>query len=268
MTYETNLQAAQQEATPEMYEFTAGSTEERITSYPSDLTFLGNSYSAKPIERGSFSYDSDFGSTAVKIKMLLTTDFKRFLSSQPIEPTNLKIYRALGSDLTDYVTLFNGQVKKVLIKDQTAQLDCESRSRYLEKHLPKYVYQAFCNHDVFDAGCTLVASTYKVTGTIVTISGSEITGSQWSNAAGYEDGYFQGGRVVFGSDMRLVVKHVDDTLTLQIPFSSVVTIGSSIDVYPGCDGNPATCINKYNNHEHFLGMPFIPSSNPTIFGFR
>lgn len=268
MTYATNRQAAQQESTPEMYEFTSGSRHERLTSYPSAVTFFGNSFSAVALERSSFAYDSSFGSVSTKLKVPLNNTFRRFIATQPIEPTNLKIYRAITSDMSSYVTRFNGQVVSVVIGAHVAEVECASRSRYLKKVLPRIIYQAYCNHDIYDSECLVEDSDYLVPGTLTSVSGADISAVAWSNAAGYADGYFQGGRVVVGSDMRLVVKHVDDTLTLQIPFNSEVVAGVTVSLYPGCDGSPETCVNRFNNLEHFLGMPYIPSKNPCVWGFR
>ena len=270
MTYESNLVARQQESTPELYLFTAGNRITRLTSFYTDVTFNGNTYTAAPIERGGLSYDSDFGSTSVQIKMLLNTDFNRLLATQPIEPTNIKIYRVLSSDTSEYVLLFNGQVKNVTINGQTVQGVCESRSIYLKKRIPKYVYQADCNHDIFDSKCALLESAWKVTGTVTHITGNTIRATEWSNVSGYADGYFVGGRLVFDDvDMRLITEHVDDMLTIQVPFTtSDVYVGISVDAYPGCDGTPETCRDKFNNLTKFFGMPYIPTRNPVIWGFQ
>lgn len=268
MSYTTNLAASQQESMPEMFLLTSGSQIERYTSYQSSVTFLGQTFKAGAIKRSSLSYDSTFGSVGVKITAQLIDTFSQYVANQPITPTRIKIYRAISSDLTDYVVLFSGQVKEVTIAGNKAQATCESKSLYLSKRLPTIIYQAYCNHDVFDAGCGLNANSWKVTGSLTGVSGSTITSSSWSNAAGYEDGYWTGGRVVVGSDMRLVIDHTDDTLTLQIPFGSSVITGTSVDAYPGCDGSPQVCKNKFDNLDKFLGMPYIPSRNPVIWGFK
>lgn len=268
MSLATNLEASQQEATPEMYKIVSGSTTNRYTSYPSDLAFLGNTYEAKPIKRGSFQYDAEFGSVAVEITALLDNTFKEYINNQPIQPTRITIYRALSTDLTDYAILFTGQVKHVTINGNEVQARCEAKSDYLDTRIPRIVYQSYCNHDVFDSGCGLNAEDYKVTGTLSAVSGNTITASAWNNGNGYPDGWWVGGRAVYGSDMRLIVEHSDDTLTLQIPFGSDVIAGTSIDVYPGCDGSGPTCKNKFDNLLQRLAMDYIPSRNPVLWGFR
>jgi uncharacterized phage protein (TIGR02218 family) len=268
MTYDSNLSEAQQTSLPEMYKITCGSTIDRYTSFRTDVTFLGNTYEKKAIKRGNFSRDMEFGSVSVTIDAILSTTFRQFIANQPIEPVRITIYRALSTDMTDYVVLFNGQVKQTTINGNQIQVKCESKSDYLTKRIPKIIYQAYCNHDVFDTGCGLSEATWRVLGTLSSVSGNTIVSSAWNNAAGYADQYFKGGKAIAGTDLRLIVDHTDDTLTLQIPFGSSVTTGSEVYAVPGCDGNPETCLVKYDNLLKFLGMPYIPSRNPVLWGFR
>lgn len=268
MTLATNREASQQTSTPEMYTIVSGSTTDRYTSYSADVTFLGNTYESKPIKRGGFSYDAEFGSVAVTITALLNETFKQYIANQPIQPTRVTIHRALSTDMTDYVVVFSGQVKHVTISGNQVQARCEAKSDYLTKRIPRYIYQSYCNHDIFDAECGLSAAAFKVTGVLSAVSGNTITASAWNNGNGYPDGWWTGGRAVYGSDMRLIVDHSDDDLVLQIPFSSSVIAGTSIDVYPGCDGSPQTCKNKFNNLLQHMGMSYIPSRNPVVWGFK
>lgn len=269
MSYTTNLGASQQESTPEMYIITSGSTTKRYTSYPSDVTFLGNLYSAVSIKRTGISQSMELGSATITVSTLLDGDiFKKYINNQPIEPTRIEVYSAITSDLSSYVVVFKGQVKYVTIDNNQVNAKCEARSDALDTRIPRFIYQSYCNNDIFDSGCGLNEATYKVAGTVSSVSGHTIVSSAWGNAAGYEDDYFKGGRVVYGTDMRLVVDHTNETLTLQIPFGSEVAAGVAVNAYPGCDGSPQTCKNKFNNLiAGHMGMSYIPSRNPVIFGF-
>jgi uncharacterized phage protein (TIGR02218 family) len=268
MSYATNLTAAQQESTPEFYRIQIGTTVYRYTTYRSPLTFLSNTYTPATIKRGDISYDTDFKSTELTVTAALSDPFSIYIANQPSEPARIKIYRALQSDTSDYVILFNGTVKNVSIENHQVNATCTSRNRYLEKKIPRIIYQSFCNHDVFDNDCGLNGNLWKVAGTVNTVSGSTIQADEWK---AYADDYFTGGMVeTSDGDARLITDHVQSTgvLTLQIPFDSRVAAGVSVDAYPGCDGNPATCVNKFNNLTAFLGMSYIPSKNPVLWGFK
>jgi uncharacterized phage protein (TIGR02218 family) len=265
MTYQTEIAAKQQEPFPEFYEIEQGGTYERYTSFNESLIFRGTTYQAAPINRGSFSYDTQFGSVNVDITAPITDVFAAYIGNLPIEPVNVVIYRAIKSDLTDYIIIFTGTVKSVTIKNRIATAKLEANSGWLFAKLPNVIYQAFCNHDVFDAGCGLSTITWEVTATITTISGYNIESATFGAKP---DQYYTGGTVQFGVDYRLITNHVGNVLSLQLPFDARLEINDDVIALPGCDGAPETCVNKYNNLLRFLGMPYIPSTNPVVWGFR
>jgi uncharacterized phage protein (TIGR02218 family) len=265
MTYQTEIAESQQEPFPEFFEFEQGGNYERYTSFNESLVFRGVTYAAAPIRRGTFSYDTQFGSVNVDITAPISDIFAAYIGNLPIEPVNVVIYRAIKSDLTDYIILFTGTVKMVTVKDRTATAKLEANSSWLFSKIPNIIYQAFCNHDVFDTGCGLIESNWDVVATITTISGYNIESATFG---GFADGYFTGGNVRLSTDFRLVTNHVGNVLSLQLPFDARLEINDDVVVLPGCDGAPETCVNKYNNLLRFLGMPYIPSNNPAVWGFR
>jgi uncharacterized phage protein (TIGR02218 family) len=265
MTYQTEIAESQQEPFPEFFEFEQGGNYERYTSFNESLVFRGVTYAAAPIRRGTFSYDTQFGSVNVDITAPISDIFAAYIGNLPIEPVNVVIYRAIKSDLTDYIILFTGTVKMVTVKDRTATAKLEANSSWLFSKIPNVIYQAFCNHDVFDTGCALLETNWEVIATITTISGYNIESATFG---GFADGYFTGGNVRLSTDFRLVTNHVGNVLSLQLPFDLRLQVGNDVVVLPGCDGNPSTCVNKYDNLLKFLGMPYIPSNNPAVWGFR
>ncbi len=264
MSYASNLAASAQEAMPEFFDLTAAGECERLTSYPESLVFRGYTYTARPIRRSGTTLDTQLGSVRLSLDAVLSPTFRRFIANQPIEPVRVTVFRALASDLSQYVTLFSGQIRTVTIKQTLVHADCEAKSDLLSARVPRVVYQSFCNHALFDADCGLRESEWRVAGTVGAIDGSTV---EVQGLDAFADGYFKGGRLRFGGDFRLVTAHAGVTLELQIPFDARLAVGSPVYAYPGCDGNPDTCRNKFGNFERFLGMPLVPSNNPVIWGF-
>lgn len=263
MSYATNIIAAQQETLPELYEFLQAGVYDRVTSFATSVTFNGSVYAPRAIRRSGWAIDTEFSAVSLTITAPITETIRRYIANQPIEPVKVTIYRALSSDLTSYVTLFNGYVRTVSISENMAQVNCESKSKTLRTKLPKVMYQSYCNHDVFDAGCTLSDVAWRVIGTVSVISGSTITVPA---IAAYTAQYFRGGYVRLGTDYRMITDSTGALLSLQISFDSRMYIGATVWIYPGCDGAAATCTTKFSNFVHFLGMPYIPSSNPVAWG--
>ena len=263
MTYDSNLEAAEQEGLPEFYRFRAGNEINYLTSWPEDLSFIGRTFYARSLKRGSFTKNTRFGSVRLSIEAYLTDSFLIYVANHPIEPVELTIYRALKSDLTDYALLFKGELLNMEAEGNHVNATAEAGTRKLRTMVPRTVNQSYCNHDVFDSRCKAVAEDYKVTITLGSVSGRTVTASA---LAGYDDDWFSGGDLQFIADHRLIMDHTGDTLTLHTAFGSDLVAGTTVYVFPGCDGNPQTCIDKFDNLVNHLSMPYIPSRNPTVWG--
>lgn len=264
MTYNSNLQATEMEGFPELFYFFSGNRQDRVTSYSQDLTFLGAEYTARPIKRSRFTYDSNFSPVSVNIEAPLTDLFARYVANTPIEPTRVKIYRSVDSDLTDFRTIFTGTLRNIIMSARMAKATFDSKAKHLRTKIPRMIYQSFCNHNLFDSGCRLLESAFVETISVTLFNGGKTLRS--STFATHADGYYTNGRVVTTEgDERWIIAHAGQDITLQLAFDSRVTSGTIVNVLPGCDGNVDTCINKFNNHENFFGCPFIPSQNPVIY---
>ena len=264
MTFETNLAATQQEGTPELYEFTSGSTIERYTSWAEDISFLGSTYTATTIERSSFKQDTDLGKVQLTIKSKLSTLFLGFIANTPIEPVTVKIWRALVSDTTEYIKLFEGVIMNVSVQDGVGQAEVEASASIMEARFPRFIYQGFCNNNLFDDACGLVDTSYRVIAEVLLVGSAFLRVTQVSSFA---DGYFTGGRVDLGTDSRLITDHTGTDLSILIDFAGC-SVGDTVYVFPGCNGNPETCDVKFGNLPHFNGMPYIRSHNPVVWGFH
>ena len=97
---------------------------------------------------------------------------------------------------------------------------------------------------------------------------AEVIGFTSLLAVGGENGYFTRGYAAAGGDFRFIVAHGGDTITLQLPFDSRVGNGGTVTAYPGCDGSPATCRDRFGNSARFGGCASIPSRNPAVWGFK
>ena len=264
MTYNTNLEETEQIGLPELYKLSYGDVIEYYTTWAKSLTFLGHEYQSVPLKRSGLTLDNEFNSVRISIQAPVIEAFSRYISNQPIDPTSVIVYRALATDLTDYVILFSGNVMRVSVKDRQAKAECEANSDVLDFAWPRVMYQSYCNHDLFDSECALGDAGFLVQGP-VTISGADLISAVLGT---YANGYFTGGRAVHGADERLITTHLGSTVTLHVPFDDRVSAGTVVDFYPGCDGSPDTCKNTFNNFTNFLGFPYIPSKNPVLWGIK
>ncbi len=98
----------------------------------------------------------------------------------------------------------------------------------------------------------------------------------WTATAGswgfsYDDDYFKDGEVTFETGdnegvTRMLIRSRNGTreFTAFIPFPRPIQAGDTFTVKPGCDGQKATCVDKWSNIEQFGGDPFAPGSSQIL----
>jgi uncharacterized phage protein (TIGR02218 family) len=264
-TYSENLEFTEQGEIVELYVFEYGGVIERFTSFNEDIVFEGQTYSRATIRRTGFSQDTEFGRVTCSVQAPLLDSLKSYIANQPIEVTRITIYRALLSDTDEYRALFKGDIIRVSVKDSVAQASCESQSHILMQKIPNIIYQSYCNHQVFDGGCGLIDGGWRDDITINVISGSKYSSSNFGSKP---DDYYTGGQLIHDNDARYITKHTGADVWVHVPFDSRVSVGTELYAIPGCDGSPDTCKNKFSNFSNWLGFPYIPSSNPVMWGFK
>ena len=266
MTYATNIQETQMVSMPQLFKITIGGVSEYYTDYSTNITFLFHEYLAVPIKRTSFSRDNDFRALETTITTIPTDTLRKYIALQPVEPVEVVIYRSITTDLTSYTTLFRGVIKGVQFANGQVQAACIANTLYLKKKIPRFLYQAFCNHTLFDTRCGANRLSYKLSGTLTYVLNTTLKADAFATKP---DGYFDQGYVQIGDDMRLIIKHTTDTLIIHAPFDSRAVASVVVDAYPGCDKDPDTCKSKFNRFtDGFLGCPSIPTINPVLVGFK
>jgi len=233
----------------------------RYTDGDVSVVFDGDTYDPATLNRTSTKYNTQLEVTTLEITTSFVTDpTLEFIAINPIEilwVSVSKLHRDQNPLEADVI--FIGQIKSVSFKGVAASITCVGFEHFLKQPVPKWRYQPNCNHHIFDSKCTKIEADYKTTATITLNStGTELTSATFGGEA---DGYFRGGKVVFGDEARTAVNHVGSVITLMYKFKDLED-SDSVDAYPGCDGRAETCRDKFDNVINFLGFPFIPEENP------
>lgn len=233
------------------------------TSCDVTISFDGNDYEPSPIKRGSVRFNSELEAQTMKFTTsYLNGNTSEFITTNPIQPLWISVVKTFHDRVTDEgEVVFIGQIKTVSFKGVQAEATCVGFEHYLKKIIPLWRYQINCNHTVFDTNCALTKSSY-LTSAVVDVSwdGQHLTSTSFGSQA---SGYFIGGEVVYGSESRTIIDHSGNIVRLMYKFKTLET-GETVLAYPGCDGRPETCRDKYDNILNFLGFPFIPEENPAL----
>lgn len=167
---------------------------------------------------------------------------------------------------TGTIIVFIGRMAAVDVGRSFAILNANDYRELLTMAMPRNLYQSGCRFTLFDSGCSLSAAAFGVNGTVVAVSGNEIT----TNIAG-ATGYYDLGRIVMTSGLndgfgRQVRSWSQPTQKIKMiaPFFFDVAIGDTFTIYPGCDKTQSTCNTKFGNILNYGGQPYIPAPEAAV----
>lgn len=248
----------------ELFKFVLNGTTYGYTSAEDLQTINSIIYSPIAIARGKIDQTRETRSNIVEITVPATNPIvQAYIATIPGQRTSLTILRYQRSDgaTPQVVTLFAGFIHSVSFGDfmRTATISILPASACLSRQIPRFAYQAQCNHVLYDARCKLDENAFKLTAAVSAVSGATIT---VPGANAHPNGYYNSGRVDFPAtgDSRLILDHVGNVLTLLLPFAQN-PLGASVNAFAGCAHDGAACF-SFNNTVNYGGFPFVPKINP------
>lgn len=253
----------------ETYLFTTATDTYRYTSYNEDVIIAGETFQKAPIQRSEYDQNIVEGTITVSIQAPITTLFAQYIAGMPFIPIQVEIRRYFANNTAQSVTVFNGEIVSVTIDKATANAECVSSMAELNRKIPRVFMQSFCNNSLFGPVCYLdwsdpayyvdTLNTLVVDENDRTILESPLFDLRPAN-------FYTLGMTFYSGEYRYITSHNANIIVLHFPYLNLVS-GESIIVYAGCDKDPETCHNKFNNIENFVGMPYIPlAANPVVWG--
>lgn len=135
------------------------------------------------------------------------------------------------------------------------------------QQMPRQLFGVGCFHQVYDAGCTLLKSSFTVTGSVTAVT----DGAHFSTNLTQADDWFDMGVITFTSGVNNgfsanVSSYLNaaGALITSYPFPTPPAVGDTFSIYPGCDLQQSTCTSKFDNLKHFSGQPYIPDPSTVI----
>ena len=256
MSYES-VEASINSGKPiELYDFCFGIEHWRYTSGPETVTYLTYDYEPERIERSDLEISENAFKNELEIKISRENLLFYTFIHAPVEGIlTLTVYRGHG---TDFVTFWAGVVSRVMFNSDEITVTATPRTSSLLRTGLRRKFQKICNHPLYKTGCGVNQESYKVTGTITTISGFTIVSAVFATKA---NGWFLGGKIVVGDAQRLITSHSGSTITISRGIYGAIS-GNSFTAYAGCDRLMDTCRTKFNNLVNYGGQPWIPTKNP------
>lgn len=252
------------------------------TDWTSDVPFEGNTYVSTPdmevklpINDGLFAAQD----CRIAVPMVDTvTDFtQRVTSGLPfprVTATVAEILRTVdGGPQTNVNRLFVGELvvgrrnynrnrKKIVLQFLPIKAQLET----IALGLP-CTHQ--CIHYLGSPGCgiDMTLSPRKVTVTITAIDGKEVTIASHPTVEAQADYFYHRGFLQKNS-LNISIREWRSHTPLKfytVRQAPDFWVGQTLTLLSGCDGSKKTCINRYNNEEHFLGLGYaMPAYHPNF----
>lgn len=221
-------------------------------------------YEVAPIKRGSLRSSAGEPQGQMQVEMPIDDPLvRKFIAYLPERQILLTVYRMHeGDSLAEKVPVFIGTVSSVNFTEEKATLSCQPVTGAQSRMIPWQSYKALCNWALYGQGCGVLRAAHQT----ALPSGPNFAGPDTlvdPAFSAFPDGWYRNGyvEVLTTREVRYIVSHVGDTITLIAPFTTSPA-GNSTLVYPGCDRSEATCRNKFDNIANYLGFNRVPTSNP------
>lgn len=247
-----------------LYKIDYISTSWYYTDADHSITMGGNTYLPATIKHGDIIKDTELHKIQLEITMPINPMVQRYIATAPPAKTFVTIYLYSESDPPEYFIAFKGEITKITIGQNNSCTVMLEEYCAIAIKLPRLLIQPACNHILFDSGCGLVKSSWKVSATVQNFQG-DYRFIQSTDFVSYPDNYFRQGIMEFEGDYRHISYSNGIEVDIQTPFYDL-EIGDIVFLYPGCDKSAATCRDKFSNLANYLGCPYVPRKNPVLNG--
>ena len=209
--------------------------------------------------------DIDMGKYDSAEVMIFLCDWQRIEAEDPFSWSNLNNETDWLDRQKAILVLRKGSLGQVTGRRDSFKAEVRGLLQcYQQKAIA--MYSNWCRADFCDLKCGLKAADYTFAGTVTAMNedGSIAVDVQKDSY------YFNYGLLTFTSGKcKDCLYDVKDYIVIEgiarvlpfLPFDDAVQVGDQISLLAGCDGNLATCIEKFNNVANFRGEPYVPGSD-------
>jgi uncharacterized phage protein (TIGR02218 family) len=242
----------------ELYRFSMGANLWLYTSADRVIPKLTEEYQPVYITRSRLTNTGDYRKATVDITVGGDNPLALIYRSGWLSGTvMLTVFRHHYGDV-DFTVIWKGRVINCKWQGSTAELTSESASTMLSQASLRRHYQVGCPHALYGSACGINEASYKVSGTLSVVTATLLT---VPGISAYGNGYFTGGMLQCNNELRMIVAHSGDTVTIVDSIASAI-VGNTVYLWPGCARTMDSCLNKFNNLDNYGGLPFLPSKNP------
>jgi uncharacterized phage protein (TIGR02218 family) len=259
--YETGLDTGKP---VRLYDFSYGTTHWRYTSASVDVAYGGYTWESVAISDDGIRQTGETSAEALAITAPRDiAPAQKFIGITPTREIAVKI-RDLHQGDGEAIICWVGHVQQVGWPEiDRCKITCQSLSASMARNGLRLCWMRSCPHTLGDSQCRVLLSSYKVSTSVQSFDGSSITTLAVATQAEdyYSAGYIEWVDAWGATDQRMIELHSGSTLQL-LGGTSGLSLGLSINVFPGCARIAEVCNIKFNNMPNYGGHPYIPGESP------
>lgn len=243
----------------EFYEFRRGVVSWLYTSRRKPLVYQDRTFAPTTIKRSGISQTQDLQRNVLDLTVPLTLPvLAQFRPVAPLAKISV-LLRVLPAGETVARGIWGGTLVNVEDNAHRAIIHCAPASAAASATGLGECWQKTCRHVLFGPGCKASREAMRVDATLTTVGAVTVQAAAF---AAKPDGWFAGGYITWTTpnglvELRYVITHVGDTLTLLTP--ALVAVGTVVATYPGCNHTTSDCDTKHHNIPNYGGQPYIPT---------
>lgn len=246
----------------ELYEFRLGTRRWRYTDIDRDAIVEGQTFeAARGLKRGRIAQSAEESKNNLEVTAPLTLGvLDLWRPFPPMARVYLQVRRVRVSDglVRD---AWSGVVSDVEEDDHSATIRAQTLMAAVGANGLRRVWCVGCPLALYSRTCGVNQDAFRTDAIVATSAGTSLVAPQF---AAHPDGWFDGGFIRWPSggdvDVRFVLRHIGDTLTLMTP--AEIPTGTEVATFPGCDHALETCDEKFDNAHNYGGQHTIPRKNP------
>lgn len=248
-----------------------------FTDHDRDIVYGGDTYlAALGYRRAAVASGADLAVDETELEGLLNSDsITEFeLRAGVWDGADVRIFVVNWANLAaGEIKIRRGRLGEVIVRDDGS---FRSELRGLAQPLQTIIgglYQPECRADLGDARCKInlaLGGGWTQQAAITSVTDS-VTLGMAAGLAGFADGWFDGGVVIWQSGpnagvAREVISWTQAGRVLSLlgppPFAPAVS--DVLNIQPGCDKRWNSCRDKFSNRLNFRGEPLVPGSNALL----
>lgn len=268
MSFDENERSVSQNRPIDLYTITTPTVTYRMTSYPVDVSFGGNVFTATTMSRGDQQVTQDPTGRELIVYLPITHPLvQRWAASGIPEHAITVTLQRLQAVSGQAEQQFSGFATGLNVQGHVATLRCPSvTDDALRVRLPVIRAQKLCNHVLFNSRCSPVPGidgpgeisfSLEVAFVAQAIAPGLVTVTV-DSVIGNPDGWFSYGKIAHPATLqkRTILQQFGTLLTIDLPLIGV-TPGNMVILVPGCAHDVVTCRDKFSNVKNFGGFPEV-----------